>query len=63
MSDTPIYDQVITDMTAYKLSIERRTIEAIGDEIRLAHPVGKKRTKQTAQILDLLEKLRKTGIR
>lgn len=62
MSKTPIYDQVITDMSQYRASIERRTLEAIGDEIRIAYPAGKKRTKQTTEILDLLERLKKTGI-
>lgn len=62
MSDTPIYDQVISDMTQYKASIERRTIEAIQDEIRIEYPV-KKRTKQTGAILELLELLKRKGIR
>ena len=59
---TPIYDQVVTDMTRYRASIERRTIEACIDEIKLAHPAGRKRTKQTAEILELLDRLRRTGI-
>lgn len=58
---TPIYDQVVTDMTRYKASIEKRTLEHVADVIRIRYQ-GKKRTKQTNEILDLIEELLKRGL-
>jgi hypothetical protein len=58
---TPIYDQVVTDMARYKASVERRTLEHVADVIRIKYP-GKKRTKQTGEILDLIEQLLKRGL-
>lgn len=61
MSQTPIYDQVITDMTRYRSSVEKRTLEHVADVIRIRYQ-GKKRTKQTGEILDLIEQLLKRGL-
>jgi hypothetical protein len=58
---TPIYDQVVTDMTRYKASVEKRTLEHVADVIRIRYQ-GKKRTKQTGEILDLIEDLLKRGL-
>jgi len=59
---TPIYEQVITDMTRLTASIERRTIQACIYEIKIAYPAGRKRTKQTSEIIDLLDRLTRSGI-
>ena len=58
---TPIYDQVVTDMTRYKNSVEKRTLEHVADVIRIRYQ-GKKRTKQTGEILELIQELLKRGL-
>lgn len=57
---TPIYDQVLTDMSLLKASIERRTLEAVYDEIKIKYP-AKRRTKQTTEILELIDLMRIRG--
>lgn len=48
-------------MTRYKSSVEKRTLEHVADVIRIRYQ-GKKRTKQTGEILDLIEQLLKRGL-
>lgn len=48
-------------MARYKASVERRTLEHVADVIRIKY-LKKKRTKQTEEILELIEQLLKRGL-
>jgi hypothetical protein len=47
-------------MSLLKASIERRTLEAVYDEIKIKYP-PKRRTKQTTEILELIDLMRIRG--